>query len=174
MAGDNVFQLTWRNGVMFIRDSGELGNVQSRPLPSAIREGWGLCSDSDSLFVSDGSDHLYRLSLDDLSLKQTIRVTSHGTPLRGLNELEFVRGEIWANLYSTFCIARISPSSGAVRCMLLAALHPHANSPHTHFSLPPVAGLDRGFSRTVSRRTPCGGRHERNCGQPCERAHLRE
>jgi glutamine cyclotransferase len=109
--GGSLLQLTWNSQVGFIYDRAGLKARGTFRYPG---EGWGLTHDQDRLIMSDGTAAL-RL-LDPKTFRETGRmnVQSGGAPLAGLNELEFVRGEIFANVYGTDWIARISPQTGAV------------------------------------------------------------
>jgi glutamine cyclotransferase len=109
--GGRLLQLTWNSQVGFIYDRAGLKARGTFRYPG---EGWGLTHDRDRLIMSDGTAAL-RL-LDPKTFRETgrLNVQSGGAPLAGLNELEFVRGEIFANVYGTDWIARISPQTGAV------------------------------------------------------------
>ena len=78
-------------------------------------EGWGLASDAKGgLVLSDGSDTLFFLDPRTYSVIRTVKVTDAGRPVRELNELEWIEGEIWSNVWQTDRIARINPKTGAV------------------------------------------------------------
>lgn len=110
--GSNLVQLTWKHEIGFVYDR------FSFSLKSTFHykgEGWGLTHDSKQLILSDGTEYLR--FLDPNSFKEThrIRVTDeHGKPVQQLNELEYIHGEIFANIWETDRIARISPSTGKV------------------------------------------------------------
>ncbi len=108
--GDKLYILTWTNKVLFVYDAASLKYLQSYSYP---REGWGLTTDGKSLIASDGSSRIYFLS-PDLKLERSINVTMNGRPIRLLNELEYIDGKIWANVYTTDVILIIDPSSGEV------------------------------------------------------------
>lgn len=109
--GGRLLQLTWNSNLGFIYDRSGLKVRGTFRYPG---EGWGLTHDRDRLIMSDGTATL-RL-LDPKTLRETgrLNVQSGGVPLKDLNELEFVRGEIFANVYQTDLLARISPQTGAV------------------------------------------------------------
>jgi glutamine cyclotransferase len=109
--GGRLMQLTWKSNLGFIYDRSTLKVRDTFRYPG---EGWGLTHDRDRLIMSDGTAAL-RL-MDPRTLRETGRLNvRHGdVPLTALNELEFVRGEIFANVYQTDWIARISPQTGAV------------------------------------------------------------
>ncbi|RXR06474.1 glutaminyl-peptide cyclotransferase [Pseudoxanthomonas composti] len=110
-AGDRLVQLTWRNRGGFIYD---LASFKPLGVFTYEGEGWALTSDGKSLYMSDGTPTIRKL--DPQTLKQTgqIQVTAEGKPLKNLNELEWVKGELWANVWLTSRIARIDPTSGKV------------------------------------------------------------
>ena len=108
--GDNLFILTWVNKVAFIYDVNTLEYKQTYSYP---REGWGLTTDGKQLIASDGTSRLYFLSAD-FKLQKSITVKLNGRPVRYLNELEWIDGRIWANVYTTDMIVVINPSSGEV------------------------------------------------------------
>lgn len=109
--GPNLIQLTWRNGVGFVYERDSLRPRQSFRYAG---EGWGLTQDGRRLIMSDGSATLR--FLDPLTFKEThaLGVRDGGRPVTMLNELEYVRGEIYANVLGSDRIARISPSTGQV------------------------------------------------------------
>jgi glutamine cyclotransferase len=109
--GGRLLQLTWNSNLGFIYDRSSLKVRGTFRYPG---EGWGLTHDRDRLIMSDGTATLR--FLDPKTLRETgrLNVQSGGAPLADLNELEFVQGEIYANVYQTDLIARISPQTGAV------------------------------------------------------------
>lgn len=110
MLGDELFILTWESRVAFIYDAATLKYKSSYSYP---REGWGLTTDGEQLIASDGSSRLYFMD-NRFKVLRTVDVTLDGRPLRYLNELEYVDGKIWANVYTTDMIVIIDPSDGRV------------------------------------------------------------
>ena len=108
--GDKLYILTWTNKVAFVYDAATLEYRQSYSYP---REGWGLTTDGTQLIASDGSSRLYFLS-PEFKLQKTVNVVLNGRPVRYLNELEWIGGKIWANVYTTDLIVIIDPKSGEV------------------------------------------------------------
>lgn len=108
---DRLIQLTWKNEEGFVYDLATLKPLAKFPYPG---EGWALTSDGKALYMSDGTPTIR--VLDPNTLKQTgsIAVTANGKPLANINELEWVKGEIWANVWLTTRIARINPATGKV------------------------------------------------------------
>jgi glutaminyl-peptide cyclotransferase len=108
---DRIFELTWRSGIGFIYDRNSLARVGTFTYPG---EGWGLTTDGARLIMSDGSSSLR--FLDPATQKETgrIQVRDGTIPIEHLNELEFVKGEVLANVWQTDRIARIDPKRGRV------------------------------------------------------------
>ncbi len=107
---DKLYMLTWTNKVAFTYDAESLKYLKTYSYP---REGWGLTTDGKSLIASDGSSTLYFMD-GDFKVKRSIKVTMDGRPVRYLNELEWINGKIWANVYTTDMVVIINPSSGNV------------------------------------------------------------
>ncbi|MBB4126017.1 glutaminyl-peptide cyclotransferase [Xanthomonas translucens] len=108
---DRLIQLTWRNQQGFVYDLSTLALKTSFAYPG---EGWALTSDGSSLYMSDGTAKIRRLDPQTLRQVGSIRVTARGKPLDDLNELEWVNGDLLANVWLTSRIARIDPASGKV------------------------------------------------------------
>ena len=105
-----LFILTWQEKVVFVYDAATLKYEKSFSYP---REGWGLTTDGKKLIASDGSSNIYFMD-KDLKVSKTIQVKLNGRPIRLLNELEYIKGKIWANVYLTDMILIINPETGAV------------------------------------------------------------
>ena len=112
LVGDSILQLTYTTGVGFVYDR---ATFQRQRTFTYTGEGWGLAYDGTRVVMSDGTPFLR--FLDPKTLKETgrVQVTDGGRPVEDLNELEFVKGEIYANVWQSDRIARIDPKSGAVR-----------------------------------------------------------
>jgi glutamine cyclotransferase len=106
-----LVQLTWQSNVAFVYD---LLTFAPRRTFSYRGEGWGLTDDGRRLILSDGTDELRFLDPQTFREIRRVRVRDGGAPVRDLNELEFIRGEIYANVWHTDRIARISPQTGQV------------------------------------------------------------
>ena len=109
--GPRLFQLTWQSHVGFIYDLTSFELQQSFPLTG---EGWGLTHDEKALIVSDGSNLLRFLDPESYQEIKRVAVSDAGTPVKNLNELEYVRGQIYANVWHTDRIAMITPVTGNV------------------------------------------------------------
>jgi glutaminyl-peptide cyclotransferase len=118
VVGDRIWQLTYRDGVAVQWDKATLTPLREVPLNS---EGWGLCRDGDRLISSDGTDRLHFRDGVNLTETGAVAVTRDGQPLTGLNELECVDGQVWANVWPTNTIARIDPATGMVNVIVDAS-----------------------------------------------------
>lgn len=113
--GNRIYQLTWRSRIGVVYRAEDL-----RPLGrfSLRGEGWGITHNREQLVYSDGSDTLRFLDPQTLELKRTLAVTRDGRPQRRLNELEWIDGRIWANVWQTDDIVVIDPATGAVESVV--------------------------------------------------------
>lgn len=116
--GDRLIQLTWKEGVARVLDVATLDSVGSF---SYGGEGWGLCHDGASLWMSDGTSTLTRRDPDSFAVLQTLDVTADGLSVYSLNELECVEGSIFANVYQRDEIVRVDAATGRVTGVLNAA-----------------------------------------------------
>jgi glutaminyl-peptide cyclotransferase len=106
-----IYQLTWQNHRGFIYDAGTLeadGEFQF------TGEGWGLATDGRSLIMSDGTNRIRFMDPATFQVTRTIDVFAHGQPVKMLNELEYVKGELYANVWQTEFVLRIDPATGRV------------------------------------------------------------
>jgi glutamine cyclotransferase len=106
-----LFELTWQSQVALVY---ERNSFQPLRTFSYIGEGWGLTHDATNLIMSDGTPALRFLDPETFRERRRITVTDGAVPVKYLNELEFVKGEIYANVWTTDFIARIDPASGRV------------------------------------------------------------
>lgn len=109
--GPRLLQLTWQSHVGFVYDLASFQLQLSFPLAG---EGWGLTHDDKALIVSDGSNRLRFLDPDSYREIKHIAVSDAGAPVKDLNELEYVRGQIYANVWHTDRIAIVAPDTGNV------------------------------------------------------------
>jgi glutaminyl-peptide cyclotransferase len=123
-----VWVLTWKEKTAFVFDLETFKLLRSFPYEG---EGWGLTSDGTHLIMSDGSSTLKFMNPEDFSVIKSVEVKENGKSLDQLNELEWINGEIFANLYMSDRIVRISPSSGRVTGSLdLGGLRHQLPRPH--------------------------------------------
>ena len=125
LVGDELLQLTWQHQLGFVYDRKTFKQKRTFPYTS---EGWGIAYDGASqLVMSDGSDTLTFLDPKTLTSAKRLRVLDAGKPVANLNELEWIEGEIWANVWMTDRIARISPNTGDVNAWIdLSTLFPRS------------------------------------------------
>ncbi|HEX5047258.1 MAG TPA: glutaminyl-peptide cyclotransferase [Gammaproteobacteria bacterium] len=120
--GNKIYQLTWKNGAAFVYD------LESFNVEKALQykgEGWGLTDDGEHLIMSDGTATIRFLDPATFATVRTIAVHDGDMAVDKLNELEFINGEIWSNVWYDDRIARISPADGAIVGWIdLSALYP--------------------------------------------------
>lgn len=106
-----LFQLTWQDRKCFVYD------LESFQLEKEINyegEGWGLTTDGHWLIMSDGTDQLRFLDPETFAEKRRVTVRAHGVPVNHLNELEYIKGEVFANVWGTDLVVRIDPATGRI------------------------------------------------------------
>jgi glutamine cyclotransferase len=140
--GERIYLITWRRGVGFVFDRKTfrvLGRVQY------VGEGWGITHDGTHLIMSNGSPTLQFLDPKTFRVVRRLGVRANGRSLRYLNELEYVSGEIWANVWKTDRIARISPKTGEVVGWIdLTGLMPREELQHKEQVLNGIAYDEKG------------------------------
>lgn len=115
IAGNKVYQLTWKNKKGFIYDKSSLKQIGEFPYPNIIGEGWGLTYDGKNLVASDGSKNIYFLDVNDPSkLVKYISVAGNTEVYDQLNELEYYNGYLYANVWQKPIILKIDPKTGEV------------------------------------------------------------
>ena len=108
---DRLYQLTWTSNTGFVYERASLRRLRAFSFSGV---GWGLTDDGEHLILSDGSNRLRFLDPETFEEHRSVRVTDGAEPVDGLNELEYVRGEVYANVRHTNRIVRIAPDSGRV------------------------------------------------------------
>lgn len=111
IVGDKLYQLTWQNQVGFIYNKTTFTPEARFSYPT---EGWGMTFDGERIIMSDGTARLYFWDPATLATIGTVDVYDDKGPVVRLNELEYINGEIFANIWQTDLIARIDPATGAV------------------------------------------------------------
>lgn len=109
---DKIYQLTWTSGKGFIYD------LKTFSLESTFTyntQGWGITTIGDKLIMSDGSNKLYHIAPSSFNILKEVEVYDHNGPVKNLNELEFINGLIWANVWMQDRIVIIDPESGEVK-----------------------------------------------------------
>ena len=111
LTAGKLFELTWQTRTGFVYDAKTFKLIRNF---GYFGEGWGLTHDDTGLVMSDGTSTLRFLELTRFTERRRLKVIDTGVPVPNLNELEMVKGEIWANVWQTDYIARISPRDGRV------------------------------------------------------------
>ena len=109
--GDKLYQLTWLNGKMHIYNYRTLKHLATHTYKG---EGWGLTNNGTKVYMSDGSHNIRILNPETMQQEGSFGVTLRGESLSYLNELEWIEGKIWANVYTTDHIVIINPENGVV------------------------------------------------------------
>jgi glutamine cyclotransferase len=109
--GDTIIQLTWRSKKGFVYDKDSFESLREFTYDT---EGWGITHDGEYLIMSDGTSSLHLLDPDTFKLIDHIQVHDNNQPIVNLNELEFVKGQVYANVWGTDKIAMIDPNTGHV------------------------------------------------------------
>ena len=112
VVGAKAYQLTWQNRKVFVYSADTFQRVGEFDYPG---EGWGLATDGRRLILSDGTSRIRFLDPETFAVVGAIDVAWDGRPLPELNELEYINGEIFANVWRTDLVVRIDPASGLVR-----------------------------------------------------------
>uniref|UniRef100_A0A803LQ67 Glutaminyl-peptide cyclotransferase n=1 Tax=Chenopodium quinoa TaxID=63459 RepID=A0A803LQ67_CHEQI len=123
LVGERLYQLTYDQNTGFIYDRTTLSKVSNSGVPLLLtigifnhqmKDGWGLTTDGKIMFGSDGSSTLYHIDPRTMKVIKRQNVRYKDLDVHYLNELEYVHGEVWANVFRTDCIIRISPEDGTV------------------------------------------------------------
>lgn len=109
---NKIYQVTYKNKTGFIYDVKSFRRIGT--FNYANSEGWGLTTDGTDLIMSDGTDHLTFIKPETMQPYKTLPVTENGAPLNKINELEFIKGFIYANVWTTNYIVKINPADGKV------------------------------------------------------------
>lgn len=122
LMGDVLYQITWQENVAFMYD---VKTFAPKGQLTYEGEGWGLTTDGTSIIMSNGSSALAYRDPKTFAVQKALVVTDNGRPVSKLNELEWVKDEIWANVWESDQIARIDPTTGHVKGWIdLAGLLP--------------------------------------------------
>ena len=115
---DKIYQLTWKEKTGFIYDA---KTFKLEKTFSFETEGWGITNDGEKLYMSDGSEKIYTLDPVTLKVVDFISVYTAGSKIESINEMEWINGKIWANVYQKDVIAVINPKTGAVENVINCA-----------------------------------------------------
>jgi glutamine cyclotransferase len=111
IVGDRLYELTWKHGKAFVYDA---KTFAPRDTLSYYGQGWGLTTDGESLYMTDSTARIRVLDPKTFAVKRTIDVNDGGSPVSMVNELEWYKGELLANVWQSMQIARIDPKTGSV------------------------------------------------------------
>jgi glutamine cyclotransferase len=109
--GNKIIQLTWQSNIGFVYNKYSFKLLQEFNYPD---EGWGITHDGKHLIMSDGTETLHFLNPETFEEISQIEVSANNIPVTRINELEYIQGEIYANIWQTERIARIDPLTGQV------------------------------------------------------------
>ncbi|KAM7272414.1 hypothetical protein ACFE04_027077 [Oxalis oulophora] len=112
LLGERLYQLTWLTKTGFIYDRNNLSKFEN--FTNQMQDGWGLATDGKVLFGSDGTSTLYQIDPATMKVIRNHIVRYNDREVHYINELEYVDGEVWANIWQTDCIARIAPRNGMI------------------------------------------------------------
>ena len=110
---DKIYQLTWQKGIGFVYDAKTLNKIDNFKYGKS-KEGWGLCNNGKTLYKSDGTEHIWLLNPETLVEEDHIEVFTNKGKIVGINEMEWIDGDIYANRYQKDGVAIINPKNGAV------------------------------------------------------------
>ena len=114
---NKIYQLTWRSNIGFVYDINSFEKLRTFTYHTS-KEGWGLCNDGEMLYKSDGTDNIWTLNPNNLEEEGKIEVYTNKGRIESLNELEWVDGKIYANIYQRNGVAVINPKNGAVDAVI--------------------------------------------------------
>jgi glutaminyl-peptide cyclotransferase len=107
-----IYQLTWKNNIVYVYDVNNIDKpIKTFKWPY---QGWGITNNGTDLIISDGSANVFFVNADDFSVKRRITITEDGSPIDSINELEYIDGYIYANVYQSEFIVKIDPATGSV------------------------------------------------------------
>lgn len=110
---DKIYQLTWREKTGFVYDLNSMEQTGTFVYGQS-QEGWGLCNDGSNIFKSDGTEKIWKLNSNTLSEEDHIEIYTNTSKIKSVNELEWIDGKIYANIYEKDAIAIVDPETGAV------------------------------------------------------------
>ncbi|WP_207494093.1 glutaminyl-peptide cyclotransferase [Aridibaculum aurantiacum] len=108
---DKIYQLTWMNNKVYVYDASSLKKIQEFKWE---HQGWGITHNGTDLIISTGSNNLYFVDPATFQIKNVVGVFDNNGPVGNLNELEYIDGSVYSNVYTTDYIIKIDPSSGHV------------------------------------------------------------
>jgi len=146
---DTLYQLTWKDSVIIVRNI-DFSIIKKKQFPA---EGWGLCSNNNTLYFSDGSNRIIKMNPHSMEFTDTLKVIDNNGPLYYINEMEWINNYIWANIYGKDNISIIDPVSGKV----IATVHIDSLIDREHYS---KAGVMNGIAYdTISKKVYLTGKN---------------
>jgi len=136
IVNNNLIQLTWQTNIGFIYNKTTFALLGNFSYPT---QGWGLTYDGKDLIMSDGTDHLYFLNPTTFKQTREIQVLSGKTPIVNINSLDYINGEIYANIWLTDNIIIINPQTGQVTAWISLKGLPDENNPNPNAVLNGIA-----------------------------------
>jgi glutamine cyclotransferase len=115
---DKIYQLTWKEKKGFVYDA---KSFKLEKTFSFETEGWGITNDGEKLYMSDGTEKIYIINPETFKVEDFINVYTNGAKIEAVNEMEWINGRIWANIYQKDAIAVINPKTGAVENVINCA-----------------------------------------------------
>lgn len=112
--GDNLYVLTWMEKTILVFNKNSLKLLKTIPITT---DGWGLTTDGEYLYYSDGSQYIYKMSPEDFKILEKTEVFTNDGALSHINEMEWIDGYIYANIFTTNLIAKINPVNGVVKTL---------------------------------------------------------
>jgi len=120
---NKIYQLTWQNKTGFVYDANSLKKLKTFTFDKNI-EGWGMTNDGKNIYQSDGTEKIWTMDPETLKLVDYVNVYTNTSKIKAINELEWINGKIYGNIWQYDAIAVINPQTGAVEGVLdLSALH---------------------------------------------------
>ncbi len=126
---NKIYQLTWQNGTGFVYDANTLKKLKTFSYDKKI-EGWGMTNDGKNIYQSDGTEKIWTMDPESLKMIDFINVYTNDSKIKSINELEWINGKIYGNIWQKDAIAVINPQTGAVEGVLdLTALKAKIKNP---------------------------------------------
>jgi glutamine cyclotransferase len=114
---NKIYQLTWQSNVGFIYDANTLKKLKTFPYDKKI-EGWGMTHDDKHIYQSDGTEKIWKMDPETQKMVDYINVYTNSNKIKSINELEWIDGKIYGNIWQKDAIAVINPTTGAVEAVL--------------------------------------------------------
>jgi glutamine cyclotransferase len=126
---NKIYQLTWQNGTGFIYDANTLKKIKSFTIDKKV-EGWGMTNDGKNIYQSDGTEKIWTTDPETQKFVDFVNVYTNDSKIKAINELEWINGKIYGNIWQKDAIAVINPKTGAVEGVIdLTALKAQIKNP---------------------------------------------